>query len=260
VPMGADTSFVYKLEYTLASGTPVQNIKRVVISVPNFAQIDSVVSNDGLAATTFKRVPFTSYSTSDSLYVTLTDSLVNSDSKSPDILKVYLRTSLLVSQHDFISQVFNSRGNDGAGGIGVWENTDESWTVSTNTVMSDMLSDVKALPKAFTPNGDNINAFTVFEFTLAKVEAPVTIKIFNTEGNLVRELFNDRLIPRDYRVPSGPTGIKTGSVADAKKLPGYWDGKDKDGDLVPPGIYVYQIVVKTDDGDKSKTGTVAVAY
>jgi len=255
VPMGADTSFVYKLEYTLASGTPVQDIKKVVISVPNFAAVDSVFSSEFN-----KLVPFTSYSTSDSLYVTLNDSLVNSDKKSPDLLKIYLRTNLLVSQHDFISQVYNSRNNDGAGGISVWQNTDESWTVSTNTVLPSLLTDVKALPKAFTPNGDNINAFTVFEFTLAKVEAPVKIKVFSTDGTLVRALFDGRLSPRDYRVPDGPTGLKTGTVADAKKLPGYWDGKNKDGDLVPPGIYIYQIIVKTDEGEKSKTGTVAVAY
>jgi hypothetical protein len=255
VPMGVDTSFVYKLEYTLASGTPVQNIKNVVISIPNFSEVDSVYSSDKN-----KLVQFAFRSTHDSLYVTLADSLVNSDNKGPDTLRIYLRTSLLKSQHDFTSLIYNSRGNDGAGGIDVWQNTDETWTVNTNTVLSELLTNVKALPKAFTPNGDHVNDFTVFEFTLAKVEAPVLIKIYGTDGTLVRELYNNRLTARDYRVPDGPAGMKTGTENDAKGLPGYWDGKNKDGDLVPPGIYVFQVIVKTDEGQKSKTGTVAVAY
>ncbi|MDP2982005.1 MAG: hypothetical protein Q8O92_01575 [Candidatus Latescibacter sp.] len=257
VPMGADTSFVFKLEYTLVSGTPKQDIKKIVISVPNFSKVDSVFSSE-----TKKLVKFTSSSTNDSLYITLADSLVNADNKSPDILRVYLKTSILKNLHEFESFVYNSRANDGAGGINVWENTDESWTVKSNTVLADMLSDVKALPKAFTPNGDGVNDFTVFEFTLTKVDipTPILIKIYSTEGTLVRELYNNRLSARNYRIPDGPTGLKAGSAADAKKLPGYWDGKNKDGKLVPPGVYIYQIIAKTDGGDKGKTGTVAVAY
>jgi len=251
VPMGADTSFVYKLDYTLAAGTPSQNIKKIVISVPNFARADSVV-----LAGTKKSLPFTSYSTNDSLYVTLNDSLT----KTPDILRVYLKTSLLKSLHVFQSEIYNSRGNDNAGGVKVWENTDESWSVKTTTVMENMLADVKALPKAFTPNGDGINDFTVVEFTLAKVEAPVKVKIFSTDGTLVRVLFDGKLSARDYRVPNKTGGLKAGTAGDAKKLPGYWDGKNKDGDLVPPGIYFYQVIADTDEGVKVKSGTVAVAY
>jgi hypothetical protein len=257
VPMGADTSFVYKLAYSLAPGTPVEDIKNVVISVPNFAKVDSVFSTE-----TKKLLPFTYTSTNDSLYVTLTTPLVNTDAKSPDSLRVYLRTSILKSLHEFRSFVYNSRGNDAAGGINVGENTDESWTVKTNTVLQEMVTDVKALPKAFTPNGDGVNDFTVLEFTLTKVDnpTPLLIKIYSTDGTLIRELYNNRLSARDYRIPNGPSGLKAGSAADAKKLPGYWDGKKQDGKLVPPGVYIYQIIAKTDEGDKSKTGTVAVAY
>jgi hypothetical protein len=43
--------------------------------------------------------------------------------------------------------------------------------------------------------------------------------------------------------------------------PGYWDGRDDDGDLLPPGIYIYQIEVDMKGGsDAVKSGTVVLAY
>ena len=50
------------------------------------------------------------------------------------------------------------------------------------------------------------------------------------------------------------------NIGEAKKLPGYWNGKDEDGELVPPGIYVYQVIAETDEGDVVEGGTVVVAY
>jgi len=104
---------------------------------------------------------------------------------------------------------------------------------------------VKANPKVLTPNNDNKNDFTVLEFRLSKAETRVKIKIFSTEGTLVRTLHDGVLEPRDY-------------IDD--NAPGRWDGKNKDGDLVPPGIYVFQVIADTDEGVKAKTGTVVVAY
>jgi hypothetical protein len=240
--MGADTSFVYTLGYQLATG---QDIKTVVISVPNYSRVDSVFSAE-LKKTLKEPNDFTSSSTNDSLYVTLKTPITNSvNNTGDDILQFYFRTTLLKNVHEFSSGVINSTNNDGAGPVKVWENPDIPWIVSTSTIAGEMLSEVKANPKVFTPNSDGKNDFTVLGFTLSKTQSKVKIKIFSTEGTLVRVLCDRSLEPGFYK---------------NERAPGKWDGKNEDGDLVPPGIYIFQVIAVTDEGEKVKTGTVVVAY
>ncbi len=137
VPMGIDTSFVYTLNYELAKG---QDLKTVLIAVPNTSRVDSL--RDGANKTLKSPDDFTSTSTNDTLYVTL-----NTPIKSGNKLLIYFRTSLLVNVHEFKAGVVNSTNNDGAGPMIVSENTDAPWLVSTNTIIDDMLIDVKANPK-----------------------------------------------------------------------------------------------------------------
>ena len=83
----------------------------------------------------------------------------------------------------------------------------------------------------------------------------VDIKIYDTKGRLVYVKECGVLTARDHFFEN-----KIGKADDARALPGYWDGRDEDGDLVPPGVYVYQVVANTDSGDKIEGGTVVVAY
>jgi len=147
--------------------------------------------------------------------------------------------------------------NDGAGPLMVWENKElGSDTVIVSSLLKSILTNVKAVPKVFTPNNDGKNDFTVIEFTLAKVETNVMIKMFNTSGSLVTTVTDEVLGNRAYFISEKSAQ----TIGEAKTLPGYWDGKDEDGDLVPPGIYIYQVIADTDDGDVIEGGTVVVAY
>jgi hypothetical protein len=255
VPMGVDTTFVYSINYNLNSG---QNIKTVVIMVPNYAVADSVFISE---TSTMLRPSsgFSSTSTNDSLYVTFVNPVTSTIGTGLDSMKIYFRTSLWTSIHNFESGVYNEKMNDGIGILKLAKNPAATWLVSTSTVKAEVLSDVKAVPKAFTPNKDGTNDFTVIEFTIATIrESKVTIKLFNTDGALVATLLDEVLPAHDYRILDKDK-LRSGPAA-AKNQPGYWDGKNKDGHLVPPGVYIYQITVKTEEGDKVKTGTVAVAY
>ncbi len=238
VPMGVDTSFVYTLSYKLNTG---QNLQTVAVSVPNYARVDSLELNGTVLTAP---ADFTSSSTNDSLYVTL-NTPATAGTGAEDRLLIYFHTKLLMNQHAFSSGIFNATMNDGAGPMVVWENVDMPWSVTTTDIIEEMLTNVNAVPKVMTPNKDGRNDFSVIEFELVKAQSQVEISIFSTDGTLVRELYDDVLVPRDY------TGDND---------PGRWDGTDDDGDLVAPGIYVYQVVVKSDSGDKVKTGTVVVAY
>ncbi len=254
VNMGEETKYTYSINYTLSAG---QNIKSIVIVVPNYAVADSVFISDTnvmLRSTS----EFTSSSTNDSLYVTLANPVTNTSGAGYDTMKIYFRSSMLVNVHNFESGVYNSSMNDGVGLLKLSKNPASPWLVTTTSVKSEVLSDVRAVPKAFTPNNDGTNDFTVIEFTIANITASkVTIKIFNTDGVLVAKILDENLPPRDYRIPDSS---KLGRGNEAKKQPGYWDGRNEDGDLLPPGIYIYQVSVNTDDGDKIKSGTVVIAY
>ena len=221
----------------------------MVLTVPNVSSVDSIVYND-TDKTKRKALKspadFTQSSTSDSLYITFVNPIKDSGA-TEDMLQVCFWSSLLKSDHTFEAGIYNSANpaNDGVGPMLVWHNADLLPVVKASSIVGDLLLNVKAVPKVLTPNRDGKNDFTVIEFTLAKAETNIEIKIFDTNGTLVRKLHDGKLSPREYRTDTAP---------------GRWDGKNKDGDLVPPGIYVYQVVAKTDSGDKVKSGTVVVAY
>jgi len=256
VSMGVDTTFVYTLSYDLNSG---QDIKYLAFSVPGSAVLNSVHSTDSGKTLTVETNEVSYSSTLDTLYVEFATPITDSDNSGADSLYVSFNTKLLRNVHDFKAMLFNSASppNDNAGGVKVWENQDLGyWTVKTTSIIEGILSNVQAVPKAFTPNNDNINDFTVIEFTLAKLqEINLNIKIYSTKGSLVTTLFDDKLGATDWFVKE-----KLGNEALAKIMPGYWDGTNEDGDLVPPGVYLYQVIADTDDGEKIESGSLVVGY
>ena len=53
------------------------------------------------------------------------------------------------------------------------------------------------------------------------------------------------------------TGIRP---ATAGRTEFSWDGRNDDGNLVPPGLYILDITVSGDTGDRSSHQVVSVAY
>ncbi|MFC1508757.1 gliding motility-associated C-terminal domain-containing protein [Candidatus Omnitrophota bacterium] len=252
VPMGELSDFVFTVDYNLQAG---QNIKKIEIMVPGESTVDSIYSSDADALLDWDTTLTTS--STDILTVVLKDPLTNAvadKAGETDELKIYFKTKLLINIHDFHALLYNDENNDDAGGVMVWPKADKPLTVSTSTIIETILTNVKAVPKVFTPNGDNTNDFTVIEFTLAKVETVVKINFYNTKGRLVYSKKQD-LTAKDWFIEN-----KAGMAGIAATLPGYWDGKNKDGDLVPPGVYIYQVIADTDSGEKIEGGTVVVAY
>ena len=46
----------------------------------------------------------------------------------------------------------------------------------------------------------------------------------------------------------------------AVDLPVVWNSRDDDDDLVPPGVYIYRLVVDLDPDDEISVGVIGVAY
>ena len=145
-----------------------------------------------------------------------------------------------------------------AEGEGGWQRVDPGEAVAevvsnTTTLVGKVASgplvqSVSVEPTAFTPNGDGINDEASFRFTVVKVgdDSPVEVLIYDLQGRLVRRLAEQR-------------ALSTGSYGIA------WDGRDEQGAVAAPGVYLARLRVDTDTegsqiGNAEIFRTIAVAY
>ena len=143
-------------------------------------------------------------------------------------------------------------------GEGGWQRVDPGEAVAevvsnTTTLVGKVASGplvqaVSVVPAVFTPNGDGINDEASFRFTVVKVgdDSPVEVHIYDLQGRLIRRLVEQR-------------ALSTGSYGIA------WDGRDGQGDIAPPGVYLARLRVDTDTegsqiGNAEIFRTIAVAY
>ncbi len=223
VAMNADTSFVYDLNYTLASG---QNIETVVIAVPSSATVDSVMVTDGPVVTSMSPGSgFAFTSTPDSLYIQFSSPIVNASVNKEDRIRIFFRTRLLAHLHEFECGVFNSSLNDGAGPIRPPQASGKSWTV-----IGDMQDGVETrVPSVFAITGNYPNPFnpsTSIEFILPE-RGEAALTLFDSTGRKVRTLHSGALSPGAHTVR--------------------WDGRDDRGIPVSSGAYI----VRLDSGGRS---------
>ena len=95
-------------------------------------------------------------------------------------------------------------------------------------------------PNPFSPNGDDRFDVVRIQYDLARISVlrPVAIRIFDLNGRPVRAM--------EIEQKSGTHAVE-------------WDGTDDDGDVVPPGLYLFEISIDSGDGIEFN-GAVGVAY
>ncbi|HIL08481.1 MAG TPA: hypothetical protein EYG11_07245 [Candidatus Latescibacteria bacterium] len=105
-----------------------------------------------------------------------------------------------------------------------------------------LMINVTAAPRPFSPNGDGVNDLTRIHYDLTRLvgAAPVAVHVFDLAGNLVRTLF---------------AGAQGGGSFAAE-----WDGADAAGNRAPPGIYLYRVELKTDAKEEAVVGVVEMVY
>lgn len=124
---------------------------------------------------------------------------------------------------------------------------------ATNEIEGDRLSVRTALseslvfsprisPNPFTPNGDGVNEVVNISYKLLRLTSavPVAIEIYDLSGRLVRRVYEGE----------DPVG----------EYSHVWDGRDDSNGLVPPGLYLYRLVVDVQSEQETSSGVVAVAY
>jgi len=117
----------------------------------------------------------------------------------------------------------------------------ESLTVRT-TFSNHLLAGFKVQPTTATPNGDGLNDAIKFSFELLQLTDVVfmQVEIFDVSGRLVRVLHRG--------------GVSVGTFQFS------WDGREASRALVPPGLYLYRVLVEAEEGQDTRTGALAVVY
>ena len=129
-------------------------------------------------------------------------------------------------------------------GLGeVWQRVDptadgEGLTVLT-PVAGGLVGDVEVVANPFTPNGDDINDAVKFVFPIFKMPG---------QTSLILEVYalNGSLVHRRAQSVASAAGVQEVS----------WDGRDQDGVLLPPGLYICRVGPEV-DAESSGESTVA---
>ena len=104
-----------------------------------------------------------------------------------------------------------------------------------------LLASVDISQHHLTPNGDGVNDAVEISYSLLQVirSIQVSVEIFDLSGQ--------RIWHQAAEQANGQYAVS-------------WQGLDDAGQVVPPGLYVYQLVADADQGSNVYVGTLAVVY
>jgi len=237
VEMGTETPFTYDLDLEISGQN--SGVERLIIAVPGPVTLDPVAPIDGLEGSGSQVV---GAGMTDRGLEILFDPPLDEDVQ----LSIHMMAAMYTIAHSWSTQLLAP---DSENPQNVVEDTRRGgWSVSAPEVLGQVLLDVGVEPRVFTPNNDGANEYATIVFTLAKVAGvPVSVRVYSLNGALVRELHTGPLSARRF---------------DGSSLspPGRWDGTDAHGNVVPPGIYLYELLVEADEGDERRVGTIGLVY
>ena len=164
-------------------------------------------------------------------------------------IEIVFRSKLFRGSEEFTSSVWNDQGGPDVESIPQpAENGDATPDIATNAllVVADEIDHIVGTPhiapNPFTPNGDGINDKVIFSFDLFLVldQVDVQLEIYDLSGLRIAQI-----------QPGGST---------AGSLQVEWDGRDSQGQVAPPGIYLYRLAIDLDNVSTERSGTLSLVY
>jgi gliding motility-associated-like protein len=237
IPVFEKTALTYTVEANLSPGSI--GFDTLKIQTPSPSSVQSVLINGSA-------VNYSAFTSPDRIVIGFPATILSSS-----VIDVKFTTKL-ISNARFTSEFVNKMSawnpqyidTKKIGGI-------DGWNIATSGVSPSTLVNVRVDPNPFTPNGDGKNDITVIDFAIANIEITKTLRIhiFDLYGKRIRTVSELRTgINPFYGDPRyGGKGI-------------IWDGKNDEGKIVLPGVYLLQISIDTDNGGELLTKTVVVSY
>lgn len=161
-------------------------------------------------------------------------------------LRVQLRTTLYTVSERLQAQVFES-GNELVRQVVDEGNASDELTTDQLQIVSDRdlpdaISNLEVTPRLLTPNGDGSNdELTIHYAMFGVLDAQVEVGIYTLSGQPMRRIIVD----------GQQAGINP---------PVMWNGRDDQGRLLAPGLYVCQVETETSRGRFATAIPVSVAY
>ncbi|MBI4531444.1 MAG: gliding motility-associated C-terminal domain-containing protein [Candidatus Latescibacteria bacterium] len=164
--------------------------------------------------------------------------------KSGEIVEVTFASRVFVNGTRFIAEAFDTQTDEVPQRVVPGDASD---TLETNDTLvqwpltdESLLTAVDVSPEVLTPNGDGIHDVVTisYSFLQALYSVPVTVEVYDLSGSKIWHV----------RIPQ--------TVGHYEVM---WDGTRDDGERVPPGLYVYRVVVHAQKVDQ-QVGTIAVTY
>lgn len=236
--------YTYTVDLTL--GTTDRGVKQLVLrNVPGVEVEDVLVDGGSVARTLLQTGP--------DLSVALDDGIMPGATTRNVELKVVFDFKFLSTDTRIRGRIasldtppagsdqylnYQSLQESGAG--------DDTWSVTVLGIPPSAMPDVVVEPNPFNPVSGSHPRFgkgAAFLCDVAKIGEPRTMEIS------VFDLSGKRVI------------TWSGTVEAGASLGGQWvwDGRNEDGDLVSPGLYVYQVILRSDQ-PSTGSGLIGVAY
>jgi len=164
---------------------------------------------------------------------------------SGQILRITFDALVTVYGTTFFGKVFDSQTGELGQDVVAGDATPaaESNRLSIQGVLRpELVLELNANPPVFTPNGDGINDELQVSYILLRAlsQVPIDVTLYDLSGRTIRHLQNNGAF-------NGPQQL-------------FWDGKNEDGAMAPPGLYLLRLSIDTDTGSENRTLLVGLAY
>ena len=170
-------------------------------------------------------------------------------SREVEVMELVFRNRVFLPSTDFRLELRNREREEV---VQVVDSGDASSLLNSNSlvVVADLsgvplVGEFLVQPSVFTPNGDGINDQTLIQFSVFHVEADrrIRFEVCDLTGRRMRDL-----------------SLRTAQPSGEHQT--FWDGRNDNGELLPPGIYLVRVALPTDAdaGGTVKVRTVSLVY
>lgn len=111
-------------------------------------------------------------------------------------------------------------------------------SMAKDDVVNNNENEIKIIPEIFSPDGDGYNDICGICYKLDENGYTLNIKIFNSDGLLIRNLFNNNLVSKEGCV--------------------YWDGSNDNNRSISSGIYIVQTEIFDLNGNVKRSRNVVI--